>query len=165
MLKIYNAFQSLRIPIRPLTNDETISYLHSTVSDNPRKKRVPAHPLILDKYMYDTPLYGGLEPRLNKNHIRVIVPLKYPKATIFGFLDVLNRLDFSYRWSTRCYCMSKNDTLSVLTSLRKAWKSKLQSSIYHKADKRSALLYIKPQKNCFLISITKKIRSKYRVLF
>ena len=127
VLKIYNAFQSLRIPIRPLTANETISYLHSTVSDNPRKMRVPAHPLILDKYMYDTPLYGGLEPRLNKHHIRVIVPLKYPKATIFGFLDVLNRLDFSYRWSTRCYCMSKNDTLSVLTSLRKAWKSKLQS--------------------------------------
>lgn len=125
--KIYNAFSSVRIPIYMLSDDETLTYLHSTITDSPRPLKMPKHPMLLDKYLFDTPLYGGLEPKLNKHHMRVIVPLKYPKTTVFGMLDALNRLDFAYRWSTRCYCMSKNDTISVLDTMRKAWKAKLQT--------------------------------------
>lgn len=125
--KFYSVINGLRIPIRPLTADETVTYLHSTVSDNPRPIKVPQKPLLLDTYLYDTPLYGGLEPKLNRHHLRIIVPVTYPHATAFGLLDALNRLDFPYRWSTRCFCMTKNDTLSTLESMRKAWYAKLQS--------------------------------------
>lgn len=125
--KFYNTFQGLRIPIRPLTMDETYTYLHSTITDRPRPLKVPDHPMLIDKYMFDTPLYGGLEPKLNKQHIRVICPLKYMKYTDFGFLDVLNTLDFPYRWSTRCYCMSKSENLNTLETMRRAWHAKLQS--------------------------------------
>lgn len=125
--KFYMVITGLRIPIRPLTADETVTYLHSTISDNPRPIKVPGKPLLLDSYLYDTPLYGGLEPKLNKQHLRIVVPVKYPHATAFGLLDALNNLDFPYRWSTRCFCMTKNDTLSTLETMRKAWYAKLQS--------------------------------------
>ncbi len=125
--KLYSTFNGLRIPIRPLSADETLTYLYSTVTDKPRNIKLPQKPLLLDSYLYDTPLYGGLEPKLNKQHIRVIVPVKYPHVTVFGFLDGLNRLDFPYRWATRCFCMTKNDTLDTLENMRKAWYAKLQS--------------------------------------
>ncbi|WP_298595471.1 conjugal transfer protein TrbE [uncultured Mitsuokella sp.] len=125
--KFYNTYTGLRIPIRLLTEDETLTYLHSIVSDRPRPLVMPKHPMLLDKYLYDTPFYGGLEPKLNHTHIRVVTPLKYMKMTEFGHLDVLNRLDFPYRWSTRCYTMSKQDTLSELEKIRRKWYAKLQS--------------------------------------
>lgn len=125
--KIYDTFTGLKIPIGLLSADETLTYLHSMISDNPRPIHLPKHPLLLDKYLYDTPLYGGLEPKLNRKHIRVIVPIQFPKTTDFGYLDVLNQLDFSYRWSTRCFCMSKQDNLKELETIRRKWHAKLQS--------------------------------------
>ena len=124
--KFYDTFTGQRIPIQLLTADETLTYLHSTVSDRPRPLHVPKHPMLLDKYLYDTPLYGGLEPKLNKTHIRVISPIKYSKTTDFGYFDVLNQLDFPYRWSTRCYCLSKADNLKELEKIRRKWRAKLQ---------------------------------------
>ena len=59
--------------------------------------------------------------------MRVIVPITYSKETIFGFFDELNRLDFSYRWVTRAYCLSKTDVLDELDRLKRQWKGKLQS--------------------------------------
>lgn len=126
--KFYDTFTGLRIPIQLLNGTETLSYLYSTVSDHPRPLHLPKHPMLLDKYLYDTPLYGGLEPKLNKMHIRVISPIKYSKNTTFGCFDALNQLDFSYRWSTRCFCLSKADNLKELERVRRKWKAKLQKS-------------------------------------
>jgi len=125
--KIFSIFKSLNIPSDFLNQDEMLTYLHSIVSDNPRPLTMPKHPLFLDQYLYDSPLYGGLEPRLGKKHIRVIVPLSYPSDTVFGLFDRLNRLDFSYRWITRFYCLSKPDSISALESIRNGWNGKIKS--------------------------------------
>ena len=125
--KFYDTFTGLKIPISLLSADETLTYLHSMVSDTPRPIKMPKHNLLLDKYLYDSPLNGGLEPKLNHKHIRVIVPIKFMKSTDFGYLDVLNQLDFPYRWSTRCFCMSKQDNLKQLEYMRRKWHAKLQS--------------------------------------
>jgi len=138
VVKIYHEFTELKIPVQILTADETLTYLHSTVSASSRPIAVPKHPMLVDKYLYDTPLYGGLEPRLNHKHVRVISPLKFTKTTDFGYFDVLNQLDFSYRWITRCYCMSKQDNLSALEEMRRKWYAKLQSVwsyIFHSQDR------------------------------
>lgn len=129
VMKLYSTFQSLRIPVEFLDADETLTYLHSTVSDNARPLRLPKKPMLLDQYLYDAPLYGGLEPRIGKKHVRVISPIDFAKDTVFGYFDQLNQMDFPYRWVTRCYCMTKQDALDELDSVRKKWKGKLQSII------------------------------------
>ena len=125
--KIFNIFDSLGIPSQFLNQDKMLTYLHSIVSDNPRPLTMPKHPLLLDQYLYDTPVYGGLEPRLGEKHVRVIVPLTYLSDTIFGLFDRLNRLDFSYRWVTRFYCLSKQDSISSLEGIKNGWNGKIKS--------------------------------------
>ncbi|MBP2629459.1 MAG: trbE [Firmicutes bacterium] len=125
--KIFNIFQSLNIPSQFLNQDEMLTYLHSIVSDNARPLTMPEHPLLLDHYLYDTPVYGGLEPRMGNQHIRVVAPLAYPSDTIFGLFDRLNRLNFSYRWVTRFYCLSKQDSISSLETIKNGWNGKIKS--------------------------------------
>ena len=47
-----------------LDDGETLTYLHSTVSTNRHRVRVPETPIYLDALLADQPLTGGLEPRL-----------------------------------------------------------------------------------------------------
>ena len=125
--KLYLMFRNLRISVDFLNEDELFSYLHSTVSENHRPLKYPEKALFMDKYLFDTPLYGGLEPQLGKKHMRIVAPITYGKETVFGLFDELNRLDFAYRWMTRIYCMTKNDVLAELDTERRHWKGKVQS--------------------------------------
>lgn len=124
--KLVGIFASLKIPAHFLNQDEMLTYLHSCVSDKPRAMKMPTHPLLLDNYLYDTNFYGGLEPRLGKKHVRVITPTGYVGNSVFGMFDRLNQLDFSYRWVTRFYCLSKQDSIEELTRIKKGWYGKIK---------------------------------------
>ncbi|ERL03194.1 TraG/VirB4 family ATPase [Mitsuokella sp. oral taxon 131] len=134
LYKLFIMFRNLHIEVDPLDEDALLTYLHSTVSGRPRPLRAPKTPMLLDRCLYDTPFYGGLEPQLGNQHMRVIAPISYGKETIFGLLDEFNRLDFAFRWVTRAYCMSKNDVLGELDTERRHWKGKLQSITSTLAD-------------------------------
>lgn len=125
--KLYAALVNLRIDVEFLDEDGLLTYLHSTVSDSARPLKYPDTHFLLDHYLYDSPLYGGLEPQLGKKHMRVISPISYGNETIFGLLDEFNRLDFPFRWSTRAYCMSKTKVAAELDAERRKWKGKMQS--------------------------------------
>lgn len=125
--KLFNLFQALRIPCRYLSQDEMLSYLHSCCSTSSRTIHMPEHPMLLDNYICDEPLYGGLEPRLGNMHLRVVTPIGYLQNTIFGMFDALNRLNFPYRWVTRFYCLGKQDAISALENMRREWYSKTKS--------------------------------------
>ena len=124
--KLVGVFASLRIPAHFLSQDEMLTYLHSCVSDNARQIKMPEKNILLDNYLYDSAFYGGLEPRLGKKHVRVITPTGYLNNTVFGMFDRLNQLDFSYRWVTRFYCLSKQDSIEELNKIKKGWYGKMK---------------------------------------
>ena len=95
--KLMGIFSALKIPAHFLNQDEMLTYLHSCVSESSRQIKMPDKDLLLDNFLYDTPFYGGLEPRLGKKHLRVVVPTGYLGSSVFGMFDRLNQLDFSYR--------------------------------------------------------------------
>lgn len=105
----------------------TLTYLHSTISTNRHRVRVPEVPVYLDALLPDQPLAGGLEPRLGNHHLRVLTITGYPGATTPGLLDELNRLAFPYRWSTRAIVMDKLDATKLLTRIRRQWFAKRKS--------------------------------------
>ena len=125
--KIITLFNQLGVPSNYLDMDEMISYLHSTVSDNNRPIKFPKRPMLLDQILYDSPLYGGLTPRLGSKHMRIVTPIKYAASTAFGFFDVLNQLNFPYRWISRFYCLSKMDSLSEVSDVKTKWSGKIKS--------------------------------------
>ncbi len=63
---------------RWLDDDETLTYLHSTVSTKRHHVGVPETPMYLDALLADQPLAGGLEPRLGDTHLRILTIVGFP---------------------------------------------------------------------------------------
>ncbi|MGY3403952.1 type IV secretory pathway VirB4 component [Bradyrhizobium sp. GM5.1] len=112
---------------RWLDNEQTLTYLHSTVSTKRHRVRVPEIPMYLDALLADQSLVGGLEPMLGDAHLRVLTLVGFPTATTPGILDELNRLAFPYRWSTRAIMLDKTDATKLLTRIRRQWFAKRKS--------------------------------------
>ncbi|MDA9505835.1 conjugal transfer protein TrbE [Bradyrhizobium sp. CCBAU 11386] len=110
-----------------LDDEQTLTYLHSTVSTKRHRVRVPEIPMYLDALLADQPLTGGLEPMLGEAHLRVLTIVGFPSATTPGILDDLNRLAFPYRWSTRAIMLDKTDATKLLTKIRRQWFAKRKS--------------------------------------
>ena len=125
--RILQLIESFMPECRWLDDGETLTYLHSCVSTNRHRVRVPEIPMHLDAVLADQPLTGGLEPRLGAAHLRVLTIVGFPTATTPGLLDELNRLAFPYRWSTRAILLDKTDATRLLTKIRRQWFSKRKS--------------------------------------
>ncbi len=110
-----------------LDDGQTLTYLHSTVSSSRQSISVPATPMQLDVLLANQPLVGGLAPRLGGAHLRVLTINGLPSATWAGVLDDLNRLAFSYRWTTRAICLDKLDAAKLLSRIRRQWFAKRKS--------------------------------------
>ncbi|OSI73152.1 conjugal transfer protein TrbE [Bradyrhizobium canariense] len=110
-----------------LDDEQTLTYLHSTVSTKRHRVRVPETPMYLDALLADQPLAGGLEPMLGEAHLRVLTVVGFPTVTTPGILDELNRLAFPYRWSTRAIMLDKTDATKLLTRIRRQWFAKRKS--------------------------------------
>ena len=110
-----------------LDDAETLTYLHSTISNKSQRVRVPEVPMHLDALLADEPLAGGLEPRLGTSHLRTLTIIGFPTVTFPGLLDEMNRLAFPYRWSTRAIMLDKTDATKLLTKIRRQWFAKRKS--------------------------------------
>jgi type IV secretion system protein VirB4 len=110
-----------------LSDEETLTYLHATVSTKRHRVRVPETPMGLDVLLADEPLAGGLEPLLGTAHLRVLTVCGFPTATWPGLLDELNRLAFPYRWSTRAICLDKTAATKLVSKIRRQWFAKRKS--------------------------------------
>lgn len=110
-----------------LDDQDTLTYLHSTISTRRHRVRVPEIPMYIDALVADQPLTGGLEPMLGSANVRVLTIVSFPGATTPGILDDLNRLAFSYRWSTRAIMLDKTDATKLLTKIRRQWFAKRKS--------------------------------------
>lgn len=113
--------------IARLTDSETLTYLHSTISTKRHPVAVPELPVFLDAVLADEPFTGGLEPMIGDAHIRTLTVLGYPASTLPGILDELNRQGFGYRWVTRFIAMDKAEAEKLLSKKRRHWAAKRKS--------------------------------------
>jgi type IV secretion system protein VirB4 len=124
MLDLLSSFMA---DVRPLDDGETLTFLHGTVSDRRHPVAAPETPMYLDGVLADTPLVGGLEPRLGSSHVRTLTILGFPSLSHPGILDALNHQDFGYRWVSRFIALDKALATKTLTSLRRQWFNKRKS--------------------------------------
>jgi type IV secretion/conjugal transfer VirB4 family ATPase len=110
--------------VRPLDDDETLTYLHDCVSDRRHGIKTPDVPFGLDAILADSHLVGGLQPRLGSLHMRTIGVNAFIGQTVPGVLDALNNLPFGYRWVSRFLPLDKQDATKALTTLRQRWFAK-----------------------------------------
>ena len=113
--------------IRALGDAGTLTFLHARVSACRQPVSVPDTPMYLDALLADTPLAGGLEPRLGELHLRTLTVLGFPALSRPGLLDALNHQDFAYRWVTRFVALDRAEATRALTRLRRQWFNKRKS--------------------------------------
>ncbi len=107
-----------------LSDEETLTYLHATISTRRQRVRVPETPIYLDALLADCGLVGGLAPRLGDTHLKTLTIVGFPTATWPGLLDELNGQAFEYRWATRAICLDKTDAAKLFTRIRRQWFAK-----------------------------------------
>ena len=115
------SLKSVFAQVKWLNDKETLTYLHSTISDKYHEVKVPEFSLLLDNFVTDTPLIGGLEPKLGNKHLRTISIDGFPGSSVPGILDELNRLNVEYRWVTRFIALDKETALKNLESYHRKW--------------------------------------------
>ena len=107
-----------------LNTTEQLSYYHSCCSDTDFKIEIPKTNQLIDSYISDSPIVGGLKPKLGEKHFRAISILNFPNESYTGMLDRLNRLPIEYRWSTRFITMPKILAMKELASYFRQWDAK-----------------------------------------
>ena len=126
--RVFSLFKETMTEAEPLSDEETLTYLHSTVSTKRHGVKVPECPMYLDAYIADSPLIPGLEPKLGLRgqlrYVRVISIKQFPGASLPGILDNLNRLNFEYRWTSRFLCLDKEDAVKELDAYQRKHFSK-----------------------------------------
>ena len=122
--QIVNLMASFMPEVHPLDDGQTLTYLHSCVSDRRLNVAVPDVPFYLDEMITDRPLVGGLSPRLGHLFLKTVSVRAYVNRTLPCLLDRLNELPIEYRWVGRYLPMDKTDATRLLNKLRRQWFSK-----------------------------------------
>ena len=126
-----------------LDDDQTLSYLHSTISTHRHPVRAPEAPMYLDALLPDVPLSPGDVPMLGDHFLGTLTIAGFPGSTFPGLLDALNHLETEYRWMTRYLCLDKAEAKSLIEKYRKQWWAKrkgLWTMIKEEASKQEAAL-------------------------
>ncbi|WP_038976458.1 conjugal transfer protein TrbE [Bradyrhizobium japonicum] len=113
--------------IWPLSDAETLTYLHGCISTKRHPVNVPEIPAYLDCFLSDEPLTGGLSPAIGRSHLRALTVLGFPAVTFPGLLDELNRLGVPYRWATRFLPLDRTQANATLSRYRRQWFAKRKS--------------------------------------
>lgn len=115
--------------VAELTDDETLTYLHSTISTTRHPVRMPDMPMYLDGLLADVAFTPGDVPMLGDHYIPTCTIVGFPSTTLPGILDALNHLAIEYRWVTRFICMDKQDARAELERFRKGWWQKRKTLV------------------------------------
>lgn len=107
-----------------LDDNETLSYLHSTISPKPHDIVKPEIPMYLDAFLADTSLLGGIAPQLGDYHLRTVTILSFPASTTPALLDQLNQLPIRYRFVTRFIPLDKQEAETELKRYKRIWFAK-----------------------------------------
>jgi type IV secretion system protein VirB4 len=110
-----------------LDDDQTLTYLHSTISTHRHPVRAPEVPMYLDAVLPDMAFHPGEMPVLGEHYMLTATVAGFPGTTTPGLLDALNHLQVEYRWVTRFLCLDKDDARALLERYRKQWWQKRKS--------------------------------------
>ena len=138
--RMFDILRDFMFEAIPLNDEETLTYLHSCISNKYHRVKVPDTPAYLDAVLADSPLIGGLEPMLGAQHLRVLSIQGFPSNSIPAILDQLNHLPLEYRWVTRFLPLDKLEAEKAIKDYRRKWFAKrkgmlsLLSEVFSKTE-------------------------------
>lgn len=107
--------------IRPMDDNETLTYLHSCVSLEWHDVLAPPHCLMVDEIIADTPLANGRTIMLGDKYIPMATVKEFPSETLSLMLEKLNEASIEYRWSTRFLPLSRKECDKEIEKAQSTW--------------------------------------------
>ena len=107
-----------RLSIKRLSSKEILTYLQSCILGRSGTMAIPNPPAYLNHLLGAYDFVGGTKPRIDGNHIGVVAIIEFPHESYSGILNVLNRLPFKYRFSSRFIIMDPVDAEKELKKVR-----------------------------------------------
>jgi type IV secretion/conjugal transfer VirB4 family ATPase len=105
-----------------LTTGETLTYLHSCISNRHHPVSSPDWGVPIDDMLADCDLIPGMAPMLGDHHLRVVSVLKYPSHTYPTILNELDTLGIEYRACWRWVPFDSSETDDFLDATADRWK-------------------------------------------
>ncbi len=116
--ELIGLLHGIMVEVEPLSDQETLTYLHSTVSMNCHTLTVPDIPFYLDALIPDMPLSPGSMPMLGEYHLSVSTITGFPNETFPEILQGLQQTGVEYRWMNRFIILGRDDAEKLLDQYR-----------------------------------------------
>lgn len=110
--------------VKHLNDDETLTYLHSTISTKNHKVNTPKKPIYLDYILPDQPITGGVEPKIGESFYQIVTIKGFPLETISNIFRALGSVACEFRWVSRFICLSKEEAIKENSKYSREWFSK-----------------------------------------
>lgn len=125
---LYALFSTVFKELKIMSSEEMITFYHNCISDTKLERiNLPNNNRLIDSYISDSPLVGGLEPKSGNKYINVISLYNFPNVSTPGLFDRLNRIDVEYRFSTRYISLDKIEGNNILAKYMREWNAKKTS--------------------------------------
>ncbi len=115
---------SARLALSRLDSAALLTYLHTCISGLRHPIGLPTIPMYLDGVLASQDLYGGFQPRVGEQHLRVIGITSFPLESAPEMLSFLNRLPVDFRWSNRFIFLDPAQAERALKVYRRNWFQK-----------------------------------------
>jgi type IV secretion system protein TrbE len=119
--ELVDIMRGVFVEVAELDDDQTLTYLHSTISTNRHPVTAPETPMYLDAILPDMAFTPGDVPMLGDDFIPTCTIEKFPATSLPGLLDQLNQTEIEYRWVTRYISLDKSDATVELEKYRRKW--------------------------------------------
>jgi len=123
--------------LEPLDNDETILFLHSSISFNKHPIYFPHTRIFLDRLLPDSELENLMPMKLGDFYIPIIGINDFPDESYPAILDTLNRARLEYRWVTRYICLDKEEGVKEARKKEKAHRGSRKTFLQTFAESTS----------------------------
>lgn len=110
---------STKMLIAPLSDAETVEYLHSSISMNRHPINLPSEPFFIDRILPDQILDIGIQMKLGDYFIPIVGIIDFPSETYPAIFDALNKAKVEYRWVSRYICLDKEEAIKLTEKAQK----------------------------------------------
>jgi len=123
--------------LAPLNNEETIEFLHSTISFNRHRIHFPHTQIFLDRILPDMELDNTIPMKLGNFYIPIVGINDFPDTSYPAILDALNRARLPYRWVTRYICLDKEEGVKEARKKEKSHRGSRKTFLQTFAEQTS----------------------------
>ena len=116
-----------RLAIKPLNNNEVVSFIASSLSTKWKNRIAPASPVFFDSFITEEDIETGTCMKVGNMYCPIVAVRDFPTETSPAMFDLLNKADVDYRWTTRWIGIGKVQSNKLIEKYQKRFNNSRKS--------------------------------------